>query len=99
MLALGYLLAMRPEILSILRCPQDHTPLGFASDALVDDVNAAIRAGHLIDRGGKPVAQSIDRGLVRAAGDVLYPIVDDIPVLLVDESIGLNQFGASVSKS
>ena len=35
--------------------------------------------------------ETIDGGLVRAAGDVLYPIVDQIPVLLVDESIALSQ--------
>ena len=91
MQALGELLAMHAEILSILRCPQDHTPLDVASDALVDDVNAVIRAGRLIDRGGKPIACGIDGGLVRAAGDVLYPIIEEIPVLLVDESISLDQ--------
>jgi uncharacterized protein YbaR (Trm112 family) len=93
-----HLLAMRAEILPILRCPEDRTPLALAADALVDEVNAAIRAGNLVDRAGRPVEQTIDAGLVRTAGDVLYPIVDQIPVLLVDESIDLNQIrGSSTS--
>jgi uncharacterized protein YbaR (Trm112 family) len=84
---------MQAELLSILRCPEDGTPLSVANDALVDEVNAAIRTARLVDRGGKRVVQVIDSGLTRAAGDVLYPIVDQIPVLLVDESIRLDQLG------
>ena len=90
---------MRAEILPILRCPEDHTPLAIADDALVGEVNAAIRAGRLDDRAGKRVEQTIDGGLVRAAGDVLYPIVDQIPVLLVDESIALCQLRVGSSGS
>jgi uncharacterized protein YbaR (Trm112 family) len=33
----------------------------------------------------------LDGGLVRADGQVLYPIIDRIPVLLVDEGILLAQ--------
>jgi uncharacterized protein YbaR (Trm112 family) len=90
---------MHAEIVPILRCPEDRTPLALATNALVDEVNAAIRAGQLLDRGGKRVEQTIDDGLVRAAGDVLYPIVDQIPVLLVDESIALSQLRGGSSAS
>jgi uncharacterized protein YbaR (Trm112 family) len=90
---------MRTDLLSILRCPEDGTPLSVASDPLVEEINAAIRMERLMDRGGKPVVQAIDCGLVRAAGDVLYPIIDQIPVLLVDESIALDQLGGSLARS
>jgi uncharacterized protein YbaR (Trm112 family) len=89
---------MRAEVLSILRCPETHTPLDAASDALINEINAAIRAGRLVDRAGKAVVETIDGGLVRAAGDVLYPIVDQIPVLLADESIELSQLTGRPSK-
>jgi uncharacterized protein YbaR (Trm112 family) len=89
---------MRAEVLSILRCPESRTPLHAASDALINEINAAIRAGRLVDRAGKTVVETIDGGLVRAAGDVLYPIVDQIPVLLADESIALSQLGKRLSK-
>jgi uncharacterized protein YbaR (Trm112 family) len=82
---------MHAEILPILRCPDDHTLLVLANEALVDEVNAAIRAGHLVDRAGKRVEQEVDGGLVRSAGDIMYPIFDQIPVLLADESIMLDQ--------
>jgi uncharacterized protein YbaR (Trm112 family) len=90
---------MQAEILSVLRCPQDGTPLELAEDALVDEVNAAIRAGRLVDRAGRQIVQAIDHGLVRKACDVLYPIIDQIPVLLVDESVELAQLGGTLSKS
>jgi uncharacterized protein YbaR (Trm112 family) len=89
---------MRAEVLSILRCPETSTPLDAASDALVNEINAAIRAGRLVDRSGKAIVETIDGGLVRAAGDVLYPIVDQIPVLLVDESIALSQLRTNSAK-
>jgi uncharacterized protein YbaR (Trm112 family) len=89
---------MRVEVLSILRCPETRTPLDAASDALVNEINAAIRAGRLVDRSGKAIVETIDGGLVRAAGDVLYPIVDQIPVLLVDESIALSQLRTNSAK-
>jgi uncharacterized protein YbaR (Trm112 family) len=89
---------MRAEVLSILRCPETQTPLNAASDALVNEINAAIRAGRLVDRAGKAIVETIDGGLVRLAGDVLYPIVDQIPVLLADESIALSQLGERLSK-
>ena len=80
---------MRPEILAILRCPEDHSPLSVAGSDVIEETNAAIRARRLQNRAGRPVEQAIDGGLVRERGDVLYPIVDGIPVLLIDESIEL----------
>jgi uncharacterized protein YbaR (Trm112 family) len=33
----------------------------------------------------------LDGGLLKASGDVIYPIVDGIPVLVRDEAIPLDQ--------
>jgi uncharacterized protein YbaR (Trm112 family) len=82
---------MREDLLKVLRCPEDRSALSLADRALVDRVNSAIRAGRLRNRGGHAVGHPIDGGLVRAAGDLLYPIVDEIPVLLQDEAIPLDQ--------
>jgi uncharacterized protein YbaR (Trm112 family) len=88
---------MRFELLEILRCPEDFTMLTVASTALIDDVNAAIREERLVNRAGKQIRDVINEGLVRAAGDVLYPIVDEIPVMLRDEAIELKQLGHHVA--
>ena len=82
---------MTNDLLDILRCPDNHATLTPADDALVAELNARIRAGQLRNQAGRDVQQPIDGGLVRADGDLLYPIVDQIPVLLRDEAIPLDQ--------
>jgi uncharacterized protein YbaR (Trm112 family) len=79
------------ETLAILCCPKDHSRLRLAEPKLVAQLNAAISAGQLRNRANKPIEHQIDGGLIRAAGDLLYPIVDRIPVMLYDEAIALDQ--------
>ena len=79
------------ELLAILVCPTDHTPLRIAEDQLVARLNRAVVAGRVKNQAGRPVEQPLAGGLVRADNALLYPIVDDIPVLLADEAIPLAQ--------
>ena len=76
------------ELLEILACPETHQPLSEASEELVAAVNAKIASG-LENVGKNKVEGEIGGGLVREDGQILYPIRDDIPVLLVDEGISL----------
>ena len=77
------------ELLEILVCPENHTRLQLAEEPLVAKLNEAIAAGGVTNCGGETVAEPIDGGLVRDDGTLLYPIRDDIPVMLVDEAIPL----------
>ncbi len=77
------------ELLGILVCPQDRTPLGLADLDLVAKLNRSIAAGVLKNMAGEKVEQPLEGGLVRKDGTLLYPIVDGIPVMLVDEAIRL----------
>ena len=52
-------------------------------------VNQAIAAGGLRNKGGEAVTEPIGGGLVREDGKLLYPIRDEIPVMLVEEAIVL----------
>ena len=87
---------LRPEILATLCCPEDHSTLALASDALIREINTIIRGGRLRNRGGQVVEHLLDGGLTRTKGDVLYPILDGIPVLVKDEAIPLAQLGHKV---
>lgn len=77
------------ELLEILACPEDKSPVHLADAALVDRVNQGIRAGQIKTRGGQTVAEEIAGGLVREDGKYLYPIRNEIPIMLIDEAIPL----------
>lgn len=77
------------ELLDILACPETKEPVTLAPAELIERLNAAIRAGRVTNRAGGPVKEPIDGGLVRTDQRYLYPIRDEIPVMLVDEAIPL----------
>ena len=79
------------QLLEILRCPEDRTPLSLADDAMVALCNRLIEQRQLKNKAGLQVEHLLDGGLIRSDGAVLYPIIDEIPVLLVDEGIPIEQ--------
>jgi uncharacterized protein YbaR (Trm112 family) len=77
------------DLLPLLVCPEDHSPLHFADGELLARVNQAIASGSVTTRSGEHVKQTVEAGLVRQDGTILYPIVEGIPVLLVEKAIPL----------
>ena len=82
---------VHPELLKILVCPEDKTPVALAPDDLVAKANAAIERKALKNKVGVVIEQKIDGGLVRADGTRMYAIRDDIPIMLIDEAIPMDQ--------
>jgi uncharacterized protein YbaR (Trm112 family) len=76
-------------LLSVLACPEDKSPVHLAEITLVNEVNRKISSGALRNRAGHPIKEQIDGGLIRADGKYLYPIREEIPVMLIDEAIAL----------
>jgi uncharacterized protein YbaR (Trm112 family) len=83
------------ELLDILACPETKEPVGLAEQSLVDELNGRIERGEVTNRGGAKVEKPMDGGLVREDGKYLYPIEDEIPIMLIDEAIPLE--GVTVS--
>lgn len=77
------------ELLAILACPETKEPVALAEEDLIVELNGRIARGEVKNRAGKTVEGKIDGGLVRADGAYLYPIQDEIPILLLDEAIPL----------
>jgi uncharacterized protein YbaR (Trm112 family) len=77
------------DLLEILACPETKEPVHLADQSLIDEINARIERGEVKNRGDKQVEKKIDGGLVREDGAYLYPVDDDIPVMLIDEAIPL----------
>ena len=81
------------QLLNILACPETHEAVSLADEGLVDAVNRKIEAGQLLNRAGEKVTEPIDGGLVRADGRYLYAIREDIPIMLVEQGIPLEDSG------
>lgn len=82
---------IRAELLKMLVCPENLSSLSVASSDLIARLNRAIAVGQLRNRAGETLKSPLEGGLLRADREVLYPIMDDIPMLLVDEGIVLDQ--------
>lgn len=79
------------DLLDILVCPENKMPVVVADDKLVAKANELIAAGTLTNRAGEKIADPIDAGLVREDNAYMYPIRDDIPIMLIDEAIPVEQ--------
>jgi uncharacterized protein YbaR (Trm112 family) len=77
------------KLIDILRCPKNRTRLMLAPDETLAKINRAIEAGAAVNLAGERLEKLLDAGLVPEAADILYPVVDQIPVMLVDEAIDL----------
>jgi uncharacterized protein len=80
---------LSPDLLQILRCPETHQKLTTAAPELVGKINDGIGGKTIRNRAGQPVADKIETGLVREDGKFLYPVRNNIPVMLIDEAIPL----------
>lgn len=70
------MIELHQELLDILVCPQNKMRVSLADQSLVDQINEGCE-------------KKIDGGLIREDRTILYPIVDGIPIMLIDEAISL----------
>ncbi|MGD2018974.1 MAG: hypothetical protein PVJ89_12710 [Planctomycetota bacterium] len=84
---------IHPDLLAILACPDSRQPLDHADEATLKGLNDRIAAGGVVNVGGDEVSAPLEAGLVREDGQLVYPVRDDIPVLLREEGIALDAAG------
>ncbi len=77
------------ELLDILVCPETKQPIRLVDADLLERINTAIDSGEVVNRGGVSVSERLEGALVREDDAVLYPVRDDIPIMLIDEAIPL----------
>jgi uncharacterized protein len=77
------------ELLDMLCCPETKEDVSLADGGLIEALNRKVEAGQLVNRGGENVKEKLDSGLIRADKRYLYPIREDIPIMLIDEAIPL----------
>ena len=79
-------------LLDILCCPETKQDLTLLDEKTIQKINKAIKEGTVKNRGGENVKETIDAGLLREDRKYLYPIREDIPIMLIDEGIPFEQF-------
>ena len=78
-----------PDLVAILCCPETKQSVTLADASLVAHLNVKIDAGEVKNKGGQVVTEKVDGGLVRSDKKTLYPVREDIPVMLIEEGIPL----------
>ncbi len=79
------------KLLEIICCPETKQDLKLADEKTISDLNDLVEKKELKNRIKQPVEKKLDGGLIREDGKYLYPIIEEIPILLIDESIPLDR--------
>ena len=77
------------DLLAILCCPDTKQEVRLADNSLIAKLNEAVISGQLKNKANQPVTELLDGGLIRSDRKMLYPIREDIPVMLIEEGIPL----------
>lgn len=80
------------KLLEILCCPVSKTPLRVLGQQKLVQLNEAIKSGDALYVDGEKVTDPLQEGLITEDGKVIYPVQDDIPILLEEKGIGTTQF-------
>jgi len=80
------------KLLEILCCPVSKTPLTVLGRQKLNKLNEAINKGEALFVDGAKVTNPLQEGLITEDGKVIYPVQDDIPILLEEKGIGTTQF-------
>ncbi len=71
--------------------PGQQDTLGPLSPGQTQKLNAAITAGEVQYVHGEAVTEPLREALVTEDAHVVYPVIDDIPILLEEKGIGTTQ--------
>lgn len=76
-----------PTLLTYIVCPETRQKLRLVDDSMLEMLRAQQQSRVLKNRGGHLVAGTLVGALIREDGRVVYPIVDDLPDLVLESGI------------
>ena len=82
---------MNEKILKLICCPSSKKQLKILNEEGLANLNQAISAGLIKNNQGKILKDEIEQALITEDYELAYVVRDDIPVLLENESIKMNQ--------
>ena len=80
---------MAPNLLNIICCPVTREKLSIATSKQLEFINAEIANSTLKKLDGSIAEKPQSKALINATKTLLYPIEEDIPILLENEAIKL----------
>lgn len=75
------------QLLSLICCPETQQDLCLLEKSTVQKLNELQGSGQLAFRNGRSVGYRLSDALIRKDQKVIYPVREDIPVLLIEEGI------------
>jgi len=81
------------ELLEILCCPVNKTPVRRMNQEELDRLNEAIRAGRASHVDQSAVKQELEEGLITEDGRMIYAVDSGIPIMLEEKGIPAEQLG------
>ncbi len=78
-------------LLQLICCPETRQSLASAPPDLLARLQALRSAGSLVNRAGRKVEDPLDDVLIREDGKIAYPVVDGIPVLIIEEGLAVDE--------
>ena len=82
-------MALDPDFVSILICPESSVKLQIASPKVVTTLNERIATGTVTTRSGTTLTQALESALITVDGRRIFQVIDHIPNLLIDDAIEL----------
>ena len=83
---------IKEELLNVICCPETKEDLVLADQDLVDKINSLIDSGEIESRIKQKITKRRAGGLIqKESRRFLYPIRNEIPILIIDESIPLEK--------
>ena len=79
------------SLLDVLACPENLTPLRLATRSELESVRQRITSGVVKHWDATPVVESFDALLIRADGKIAYAIQKNVPVMLIDKALVLDE--------
>ena len=79
------------DLLAILCCPETKQEVSLIDNQTLDQLNAEIEKGELQNKAGHPVKEKLEGGLIRQDRKIVYPIREQIPIMLIEEGIILQK--------
>ena len=83
------------QLLELLVCPITKQPMFLLKEAQLEKLNVLIEAGEIQSADGNVLSTPLHQALISRNGTVIYPVENDIPVMLEERSIPAHQMGVS----